>query len=88
MNPRLRLAILATTTLAGLATVPTEGADGHLERPKPLVQMTGAERWRLRPAQPMAVPATTGGARARAAAAIPEERRHVRQVYPALVEAR
>lgn len=88
MNPRLRFAILAITTLAGLATVPTEGADGHLERPKPLVQMTGAERWRLRPTQAAVATAATGGVRARLAAPIPDERRHVRQVYPALVEAR
>lgn len=88
MNPSLRFAILATVTLAGLATVPTEGADGLLERPRPLVQLTGAERWRLRPTQSASVPAATGSVRARAASAIPDERRHVRQVYPALVEAR
>ena len=88
MNRCLRVAILATTTLAGLATVPTKGADGSLERAKPLVQMTGAERWRLRPTQGAVVPGTTGSLRPRTAAAIPEERRHVRQVYPALVEAR
>ena len=88
MKPCLRFAILATTTLAGLATVPTEGADGHLERPKPLVQMAGAERWRLRPTQAAVVPATAGGVRARATSPIPDERRHVREVYPALVEAR
>lgn len=88
MNVYLRFAILSTITLAGLATVPTKGADGLLERPKPLVQMTGAERWRLRPTQAVVVQATTGIPRARAASAIPDERRHVRQVYPALVEAR
>ena len=88
MKPCLRFAILAATTLAGLATVPTQGADGSLERPKPLVQMSGAERWRLRPTQVAVVPMSTGSVRARAASAIPEDRRNVRQVYPALVEAR
>lgn len=89
LDPWLRLAILSTTTLAGLATVPTRGEDARLERPRPLVQMTGAERWRLRPAQGLAVaPSTTGSVRTRAASAIPDERRNVRQVYPSLVEAR
>ncbi|SFL93281.1 hypothetical protein SAMN05192568_101454 [Methylobacterium pseudosasicola] len=74
-------------TLAGLATVPTEGADRHLERPKPPVPMASAERWRLRPTE-VVVPVTTGSLRKRAETAIPEERRNVRFVYPALVEAR
>lgn len=89
MHPCLRLAILATTTLAGLATVPTKGEDVHLERPKPLVPMTNAERWRLRPTETNVVlPAVTGSIRVRATIAIPEERRNVRLVYPALTEAR
>ena len=89
MHPCLRLALLVTTTLAGLATVPTKGEDVHLERPKPLVPMTNAERWRLRPTQTsIALPSVTGSIRVRAATAIPEERRNVRQVYPALTEAR
>ncbi len=88
MTPCLRFAILATATLAGLATVPTEGADGSLERPKPLLPVSGVERWRLRPTQVSVVPASTGSVRTRAASAIPEDRRNVRQVYPALVEAR
>ncbi|KNY22920.1 hypothetical protein AKJ13_09860 [Methylobacterium sp. ARG-1] len=74
-------------TLAGLATVPTEGADRHLERPKPPVPMASAERWRLRPTE-VAVPVTTGSLRRRTATAIPEDRRNVRLVYPALVEPR
>ncbi|MDP4004342.1 hypothetical protein [Methylobacterium sp. NEAU K] len=76
-------------TLAGLATVPTEGADGHLERPKPRIQMAGAEHWRLRPTEAVVpVPRTTGSLRKRSETAIPEDRRRVRLVYPALVEAR
>lgn len=84
---RSRHALLAVVTLAGLATVPTEGADRHLERPKPPIPMASAERWRLRPTE-VAVPVTTGSLRKRVTTAIPEERRHVRLVYPALVEAR
>jgi hypothetical protein len=84
---RYRLALLFFVTLAGLATVPTEGADRHLERPKPPVPMAGAERWRLRPTE-VAAPVATGSLLKRAATAIPEERRNVRLVYPALVEAR
>jgi hypothetical protein len=48
-RPRARLVLLTVLTLAGLATVPTEGADRHLERPKPRVALQAAERWRLRP---------------------------------------
>jgi hypothetical protein len=74
-------------TLAGLATVPTEGADRHLERPKPRVAVQGAERWRLRPTEP-AASVTTGSIHQRAEPAIPEVRRRVRFVYPALIESR
>ncbi|MDP4021811.1 hypothetical protein Q8W71_04160 [Methylobacterium sp. NEAU 140] len=89
MKSWLRLAILAATTFAGLATVPTRGDDVHLERPRPPVPMTGAERWRLRPTQVAAiVPAAAAAPRKRTATVIPEERRNVRLVYPALVEAR
>ncbi|MCJ2140673.1 hypothetical protein [Methylobacterium sp. E-066] len=84
---RSRYGLLAVMTLAGLATVPTEGADRHLERPKPPVPMASAERWRLRPTE-VAVPVTTGSLRKRAETVIPEGRRSVRFVYPALVEAR
>jgi hypothetical protein len=84
---RYRYGLLALITLAGLATVPTEGADRHLERSKPPVPMASAERWRLRPTE-VAVPVTTGSLRRRAATAIPEDRRNVRFVYPALVAAR
>ena len=84
---RSRFCLFAAATVAGFATVPTEGADRHLERPKPRIQMAGAERWALRPTE-VAVPATTGGLRVRSGGAIPEERRNVRFVYPALVEAR
>ncbi|MGH1571602.1 hypothetical protein ACRAWG_14110 [Methylobacterium sp. P31] len=83
----LRFATLAAMTLAGLATVPTEGADRHLERPKPHIPMPSAERWRLRPTEPALV-STTGSIRKRPEAAIPENRRNVRLVYPALIEAR
>ena len=86
LNPCLRLTILAGTSLAGLATVPTHGADATLARDRQPVAMAGAERWRLRPTQTgIVLPATL---RARPAIPIPEERRQVRLVYPALTEAR
>ncbi|WP_331312769.1 hypothetical protein [Methylobacterium mesophilicum] len=82
-----RYALLAAMTLGGLATAPTEGADRHLERPKPRVAMQAAERWRLRPTEPV-VATTTGSIRARTETSIPADRRNVRLVYPALIEAR
>ena len=89
MKPCFRLAILTTTALAGLATIPTHGADATLARDRAPVTLGGAERWRLRPSQtPVLAPATTGSLRGRPANAIPEERRNVRQVYPALTEIR
>ncbi|WP_375457490.1 hypothetical protein [uncultured Methylobacterium sp.] len=88
LNPCLRLAILATTALAGLATVPTHGADATLSRDRQPVAMTGADRWRLRPTQTSAVLPAASHPRLRPAMPIPEERRQVRQVYPAFTEAR
>jgi len=73
-------------TLTSLATVPSQGADVHLERPKPRVHMPAADRWSLRPTEP-ALPTTTGSIRGRTETSIPEGR-HVRLVYPALIEAR
>ena len=82
-----RLALLSLMTLAGLATVPSKGADAHLERPNPRVPMPVADRWRLRPTE-SAVPSTTGSIRGRIETPIPLSRRRVRLVYPALIEAR
>ncbi|GJE11726.1 hypothetical protein [Methylobacterium longum] len=86
-KPLTRFTLLAVMTLVGLATVPTEGADGHLERPKPRVQMQAAERWKLRPTEPV-MPNTTGSIRTRPEIQIPSDRRNVRLVYPALIEPR
>jgi hypothetical protein len=86
-RPWIRFVALAAMSLAGLAIVPTEGADRHLERPKPPVEMPGAQRWRLRPTEP-AVPSTTGSIHKHLAGPELEERRNVRLVYPALIEAR
>ena len=84
----LRFAVLATLGLAGLATVPTQGADSYpRERSKPRIQVPASERWRLRPAEPV-VPSTTGSIALRPETPIPENRRAVRLVYPALIEAR
>jgi hypothetical protein len=82
-----RLAMLAALTLIGLATVPTRGADSHLERPKPRISVPAADRWRLRPAEPI-MPSTTGSIARRGETPMPEERRKVRLVYPALIEPR
>ncbi|WP_267426652.1 hypothetical protein [Methylobacterium sp. GC_Met_2] len=89
-SPRRRLArfaLLSLMIMVGLATVPSKGADAHLERPKPHVSMPTADRWRLRPVEP-ATPSTTGSIRGRIETPIPESRRRVRLVYPALIEAR
>lgn len=88
LDPGLRLAILATTALAGLATVPTHGADATLSRDRRPVTMSGSDRWRLRPTETNIVLPTATGPRLRAAVPIPEERRQVRQVYPAFTEMR
>ena len=79
--------MLSLMTLAGLTTVPSQSADGHLERPKPRIQMPAAESWRLRPTEP-AMPSTTGSIRSRTDHPIPEDKRRVRLVYPALIEPR
>ena len=88
LNPCLHLAILASTTLAGLATVPTHAADATLARDRRPVTMSGSERWRLRPAQTSIALAAPSAARLRPAVPIPEDRRRVRQVYPAFTEMR
>lgn len=79
--------MLGLMTLAGLATVPSQSADRRLERPKPRIEMPAADRWRLRPTEP-AMPSTTGSIRSRTDHPVPEEKRRVRLVYPALIEAR
>ncbi|GEP07465.1 hypothetical protein [Methylobacterium oxalidis] len=89
LHPCLRLALLATTTLVGLAAAPTQGADGTLGRERPPVSLSGAEVWSLRPTQvSLAVVRPDASTRDRPATGIPEARRNVRMVYPALVEAR
>ncbi|GJD77113.1 hypothetical protein [Methylobacterium gregans] len=84
-----RLALLAALA-AGPTTFPTHAADGTLGgtlgQARPRLEI-GAEIWRLRPSQTSAtLPAAT--AHRGQATEIPETRRNVRMVYPALVEAR
>ncbi|MCJ2105415.1 hypothetical protein MKK70_08485 [Methylobacterium sp. E-041] len=88
LGPCLRVAILGTAALAGLAIVPTHGADATLARDRQPVAMSGADRWRLRPAQTNIVLPAAAQARVRPAMPIPEERHRVRQVYPAYTEMR
>ena len=88
LDPCLRLAILAAAALAGLATVPTQGTDATLARDRQSVTMSGADRWRLRPAQTNIVVPAAAQAGVRPAVPIPEERRRVRLVYPAYTEMR
>ncbi|MDR7037335.1 MULTISPECIES: hypothetical protein [Methylobacterium] len=89
LHPCFRLALLTTTTLVGLAAVPTHGADATLARQRAPVALSGAEIWALRPTEvSLAVVPAPRAARDRPATHIPEERRRVRMVYPALVEAR
>ncbi|WP_430912640.1 hypothetical protein [Methylobacterium sp. sgz302541] len=86
MNAPLRFAILVTTSLGGFTVMPTQGADGTLAPDRPKVPVAGGELWRLRPAMP--VPTVAPEPKARIATPLPEARRNVRLVYPALVEAR
>ncbi|MDV3143416.1 MAG: hypothetical protein Q8761_03265 [Sweet potato little leaf phytoplasma] len=80
-----RLVLLAALA-AGPTTFPTHAADGTLGRARPRVEI-GAEIWRLRPSQASAaLPAAA--IPGRPVTEIPEARRNVRLVYPALVEAR
>ncbi|MEA1835111.1 hypothetical protein U8607_23765 [Methylobacterium durans] len=89
LHPCLRLAFLSATTFAGLAAVPTHGADATLGRDRAPVAITSAEVWSLRPTQvSLAVQPALRPVRGGQAATIPEARRSVRMVYPALVEAR
>lgn len=87
MNPCLRLAILTTTALGALSTVPSRAADGMLVRDQAPVALSGTDRWRLKPAEPITTGAMGHGP-SRAASDIPEARRAVRIVYPGLSAAR
>ncbi|GJD93838.1 hypothetical protein [Methylobacterium iners] len=89
MKTSFRIALFTTTALAALGAAPTRGADGMLAREATPAPLSGAERWRLRPAE-----VTTTGATAKRpgkagqASEIPEARRAVRMVYPGLTAAR
>lgn len=83
-----RLVLLAALA-AGPTTFATHAADGTLSPARSRVEI-GAEVWRLRPSQTSApLPAGMRAAATRKGqgAEIPEARRNVRLVYPALVEA-
>jgi hypothetical protein len=80
-----RLVVLAALA-AGPTTFPTHAADGTLGPARPRLEI-GAEIWRLRPSQASA-PLPSAAARKGQATEIPQARRSVRMVYPALVEAR
>ena len=89
LRERARLVLLAALA-AGATTFPIHAADGTLGQARQRVEI-GAEIWRLRPSQSSAP--VLGGlpnavTRTGAAAEIPQARRTVRMVYPALVEAR
>lgn len=84
-----RLVLLAALA-AGPTTFPTHAADGTLGQARSRVEI-GAEVWRLRPSQtgaPMPAGMPVAATRKGQVAEIPEARRSVRMVYPALVEAR
>lgn len=84
MNASLRLAILVTTSLGGFTVAPTQGADGTLAPGRPPVPVDAADHWRLRPTVLAPGPERSP----RAVLPVPEARRSVRLVYPALVDAR
>ncbi|GJE17107.1 hypothetical protein AIGOOFII_1819 [Methylobacterium marchantiae] len=81
MNPRLLSAILATTALAGamLAPAPVRAEENSRLRP------SGAERWRLRPAEVTTTGTIVPVTKNRPISDIPAERRSVRVVYPGLL---
>lgn len=80
----MRLALLAALLAATPAAHATEVGPGT---PHPRVEL-GAEAWRLRPTV-SGLPATAAPVpRGRPVTEIPEARRNVRVVYPALTEAR
>ncbi|KAB1070592.1 hypothetical protein F6X51_22085 [Methylobacterium planeticum] len=72
--------------LISLAGAPTQGADATLAPARRPVALSGAERWSLRPTE--AGPAAPGHPASAPAGAVPEARRHVRMVYPALIATR
>lgn len=83
MYSRLLSVILATTALTAVAIVPTSLRATEISRSQP----SGAERWRLRPADVTMTGSTGTVAKDGPAADIPAERRAVRVVYPGLLPA-
>ncbi|MGU3538399.1 hypothetical protein [Methylobacterium sp. A54F] len=84
MKRRFQVAALALVLATGLAAAPTRGADDTHDRAPPQAP-DGAERWRLRPSQAALGPDEAGPPARDAARPIPEARRSVRLVYPALL---
>lgn len=81
---------LLAALAAGPTTFPTHAADGTLGQARPRLEI-GAEVWRLRPSQvsgSLLAGLPAAATRKRPATEIPDTRRNVRMVYPALVEAR
>lgn len=80
--------ILLLALLAGL--VPAHAAESGPGVDRPRIEL-GAEVWRLRPAEsgfPASAVPPQRDARGRTVTEIPDSRRNVRMVYPALTEAR
>ncbi|GEP08951.1 hypothetical protein [Methylobacterium gnaphalii] len=77
------------TGALGLTAAPPKAADGTLGRDRDVVDLSGAERWALRPTRVSAaanlVPAS--GARAQRLSELPAERRAVRVVYQGYFDA-
>ncbi|GBU16024.1 MULTISPECIES: hypothetical protein [Methylobacterium] len=88
MNAPFRLTLLLASSLGGFAVAPIQAADATLTPGRPLLTTGVAEHWRLRPAAPVPVPTAQPFRNERPAGPIPDERRNVRLVYPALVENR
>lgn len=83
MKTCFRSVMLILATLGGLAAAPMSAADATLNLDGSVVRPTGAERWRLRPADVAATGSTLGRpARSVPVSTLPEERRIVRIVYP------
>lgn len=89
MKAPFRTALLIAASLGGFAVAPSEGADSTLPPARSAGPLGPADHWRLRPAEHAPAPLPElRGPRGRMATDIPEARRQVRLVYPALIEAR
>ncbi|WP_233382552.1 hypothetical protein [Methylobacterium sp. C25] len=77
------------TGALGLTAAPPQAADGTLGRDREVVDLSGAERWALRPTHVSAAAnlVQRSGLKEAPLSALPEERRAVRVVYQGYFDA-